>query len=301
MNEAVRVSERIDVPVLGGTLATFRLGVASPDAPPILAVHGITSNSRSWLPTARELGSQATVLAPDLRGRARSNDLGGPYGMEAHARDMVAILDHLGIERAVLVGHSLGGYIVARIAADHPSRVAAAVLVDGGLSLPGTDDVDPQEFLSAFLGPAVARLEMTFESREAYHAWWRRHPSFSDADVADEDLIAYADHDLIGSPPQMHSSVLVEAVRGDGGELLEMGKAAHRLSLPAKLLCAPRGLLNEDNPMQPMWLAEQWAAEAPADREAILVPDVNHYSITLGRRGARAVAEVVAQAVGVAV
>src|SRR5437588_605258 len=89
------------------------------------------------------------------------------------------------------------------------------------------------------------------------------------------------------------SSVIEDAVRGDAADLFEMGKAAHRLSVPAKLLCAARGLLDDPNPMQPLSLVQSWAAQAPELREAIPVPDVNHYTITLGRSGARAVAEAV--------
>jgi pimeloyl-ACP methyl ester carboxylesterase len=206
---------------------------------------------------------------------------------------MVALLDHFGLERAVLIGHSLGAYIVARVAAEHPDRVAAALLVDGGLTVPVADDVDPQRFLDAFLGPALARLKMTFASRAEYQQWWRRHPAFVGGDVDAEDLAAFADHDLIGDEPQLHSSVSERAVRGDAGDLFEMGEPAHRLTVPATLMCASRGLLDEPNPMQPMALVREWVDEAPEHRSGVPVADVNHYTITLGRTGAAAVAAAV--------
>jgi pimeloyl-ACP methyl ester carboxylesterase len=282
-----------EVPVAGGSLAVFRFGEGSPT---VLAVHGITANSHTWPAVARALDGRASVLAPDLRGRGASNELPGPTGMAAHARDMLAVLDHFALERAVLVGHSLGAYILARLAADHPERVAALVLVDGGLTLPVTEPVDPQAFAEAFLGPALARLRMTFASREDYHAWWRRHPAFASGEVEDADLDAYADHDLIGSPPELRSSVSEAAVRGDAGDLLTMGEPAHRLAVPTTLVCAPRGLLDEPNPMQPTELVQAWAAEAPQQRRMLPVPDVNHYTLVLGRRGAPAVAAAVEEA-----
>ncbi len=126
-------------------------------------MHGITANSHAWLAVARELAGRVRVVAPDLRGRGASNALPPPFGMAAHADDLRALLDQLGAERAVFAGHSLGGYIVARLAADHPDRVRAAVLVDGGLTIPSAGEgVDPQEFADAFLGPALARLRLTF-------------------------------------------------------------------------------------------------------------------------------------------
>ena len=50
---------------------------------------------------------------------------------------MIAVLDALGLERALVVGHSLGAYIASALAAAHPDRVAGLVLVDGGLPIPG--------------------------------------------------------------------------------------------------------------------------------------------------------------------
>ena len=287
---------RLDVPVEGGTLATYRLGGGQSESAPVLAVHGITANSHAWLAVARELAARASLLAVDLRGRAASSGLPGPYGMEAYTRDMLAVLDHCGIERAVLVGHSLGAYVVARLAADHPERVHAAVLVDGGLTSPGIQDVDPEAFLAAFLGPALARLALTFADREAYHDWWRVHPALAGSDVIDSDLTAYADHDLGGEAPELHSTVAKDAVRADANELFEMGKPAHRLTVLVEMLRAPRGLQNEPTPMIAPELAAAWVSAAPDRRRASAVPDVNHYTIVMGQAGARAVAQAIVHA-----
>ena len=285
-----------DIPVAGGALALFRLGNGPGTAEPVVAVHGITGNSHAWLAVDRALEGRAGLLAVDLRGRGASSALPPPYGMEAYARDLLAVLDACGLERAVLVGHSLGAYAVARFAADHPERVRAAVLVDGGLTDPALQDVDPEPFLAAFLGPALARLEQTFETREAYHDWWRAHPAFAGADVADSDLVAYANHDLGGAPPELRSTVAKEAVRADAHELFEMGKPAHRLAVPAEMLRAPRGLQNQPTPMLAPELAAAWADHAPGQRRVIEVPDVNHYTIVMGRSGARAVAQAIVRA-----
>ena len=216
--------------------------------------------------------------------------------MEAYARDLLAVLDACGLERAVLLGHSLGAYAVARFAADHPERVHAAVLVDGGLTSPALENVDPEPFLAAFLGPALARLELTFADREAYHDWWRAHPALAGSDVLDSDLIAYADHDLGGSAPELRSTVAKEAVRADAHELFEIGKPAHRLAVPADMLRAPRGLQDEPAPMIAPELAAAWVAEAPDQRRVTTVPDVNHYTIVMGASGARAVAQAIVRA-----
>jgi pimeloyl-ACP methyl ester carboxylesterase len=290
MPEPVEIT-REDFRVSGGDLACFWLGRTLGESVAV-AVHGITSSSRAWLPVARALGGRARLLAVDLRGRGSSSELSGPYGIEVHVRDILALLDVLGPERVVLAGHSLGAYIAAQLAATHPERVQSVVLVDGGLPIPGSQEAD----LDAFLGPALARLQLRFADRDAYRAWWREHPALRDSDVADEDLWAYADHDLVGSAPDLRSSVIEEAVRVDAADVAHAADAAYRLTVPARALCAPRGLVNDPNPMQPLELIRAWAAERPSLREAVPVSDVNHYTITLGARGAGVVADAMAAA-----
>ncbi len=293
MMSCMSLIDSLQVAVSGGELTAYRFGEPA-ELPGVLAVHGITGTSHAWLAVARELNGHAALIAPDLRGRGASNQLPAPYGIAAHVADLVALLDHLEIEQLpLLVGHSLGAYICARLAADHPERVRSLLLIDGGLSLPGIENVDPQRFLDAFLGPAIARLRMTFESREAYRDWWRVHPAFKSSDVLDSDLTAYADYDLVGDAPGLHSSVSETAIRGDAGDMFEMGEAAHRLEVQALLMCAPRGLLDEPNPMQPLPLGEAWAAESHARRRVVQVPDVNHYTIVMGAAGAGAVSDAV--------
>ena len=287
---------RVDVDVAGGRLATFRLGAQQPDAPLVLAIHGITSSSRNWVAVARALGDRAALIAVDLRGRAASNQLPEPFGIDAHVRDMVAVLDAFGLHSAVVAGHSLGAYVAARLATLHPQRVRRLVLVDGGLSVPVPEGVDLQRLTAAFLGPALARLDMTFPDVAAYRDWWAQHPALASADVAPADLLQYAAHDLVGAPPRLRSSVNPEAVRDDALDLFHTTDA-RQAHCPSQLLCAPRGMVDDPNPVQPMALAQSWVDADPGQRRAIQVPDVNHYTIALGAGGARAVAGAIADAV----
>ena len=290
------MSAAIGVPVAGGELAVYRLGSQRRDAPAVLAVHGITATSFAWLSCAAALGDEVSLIAVDLRGRGESGRLPGPFGLDAHVSDLVAVLDALALPRPVVVGHSMGAYIAARLGARHPDRVSSLVLVDGGLTIPGSAEVDPEPFMRAFLGPALARLELTFESLDAYVAWWHKHPAFTGSDIDPAVLRRYAEHDLVGDPPALRSSVNPDILRPDGVDVLRSDDA-HRLALPAVLLCAPRGMVNDPNPMQPLELVRAWAAEDPERRRALQVPDVNHYTITLGAAGAAAVAAEVRAAV----
>ena len=287
------------VPVAGGSLHVGVAGapVGTSGVPVVLAVHGITGSHRSWAPTARHLGEGVTFLAPDLRGRGESTGLAGPYGMAAHVEDLLAVLDQVDCPRAVVAGHSMGGYIVARFAATAPDRLSAAVLVDGGLPLPVPPDIDADTLLEAVLGPSLGRLRMTFPSVEAYRDFWRAHPALASAEWTD-DIIDYVDYDL--APPETgadgeavyRSRVSEAAVRADGRDLLDgdsARKALGSLADPGVLLWAARGLQNEDRPLLP--------AEVIAGAQALLphlavteVPDTNHYLILMGDREAGVVA-----------
>jgi pimeloyl-ACP methyl ester carboxylesterase len=219
--------------------------------------------------------------------------------MAEHVADLLAVLDELRLDRAVLVGHSLGAYVVARFGVEHPDRVGSLVLVDGGLAIPAARGVDPQVFADAFLGPALARLKMQFDSREEYREWWRGHAALAgglvDGTIEDGDLAEYADHDLVGEPPALRSSVSEDAVRADVAGLVDTS-FAHDLAVPATMLLAPRGLADDPNPMQPLDAAQAWAAEDPSRRSVRSVDGANHYTITLGRVGAPAVADAIAAA-----
>ncbi|HZE04512.1 MAG TPA: alpha/beta hydrolase, partial [Solirubrobacteraceae bacterium] len=211
-------------------------------------------------------------------------------------RDMVAVLDHLGLERAVVTGHSLGAYVAARLAVRHPERVERLVLVDGGLTIPESREVaDPAGFIDAFLGPTLDRLKMTFASVDAYAAWWAAHPAMAGADVDPTHLRAYAAHDLVGDPPQMRSSINPQVVRDDGLDLFSDADADD-LTVPTVLLAAPKGMVDDPHPMQPLAVVQRWADADSERRLAIGVPGVNHYTIVFGEHGARTVAEAIARA-----
>jgi pimeloyl-ACP methyl ester carboxylesterase len=309
----------VDVPVVGGAVTVARAG-SPPGAgrPVVLAIHGMTSTHMVFRTVARELCRTARhicVLAPDLRGRGRSANLPGPYGIAAHIADLIAVLDHAGADRAIVVGHSIGGDIAARFAADHPERTAALVLLDGGVPLPsetveepdfemaeGPDDDDSDDGVGEAPGlldrieQTLDRLERTCATVDEYVAYWRCHPSMRSA--WDEDIEAYVRTDFVADRNGVRCVVRLTPVLTDLADLALDGvsrTSVMRVRAPVRLMRAERGVFDDD----PLTELEAFLPHHP-HVSVELVPDVNHYTLLMGgghgpRRVAATLAAVEAQ------
>ena len=98
---------------------------------PILIVHGLQYFSWDWLPVAQALGAEREVLCMDMRGFGDSDwSTQKDYSVPSMAQDIVAVLDHAGWQRAVLIGHSMGGRSTTCAAAKNPARIAGLALID---------------------------------------------------------------------------------------------------------------------------------------------------------------------------
>jgi esterase len=98
---------------------------------PMLIVHGLSYFSYDWLEVAEALSRDRVVVAMDMRGFGDSQwSAAKDYSVPTMAQDIVNVLDHLGWKRALLAGHSMGGRSTTFVAAKHPARIAALVLVD---------------------------------------------------------------------------------------------------------------------------------------------------------------------------
>ena len=281
-----------DVPVAGGSLRVGEWGPDDPAAPTVIAVHGITASHLSWAMIAEAM-PDVRLIAPDLRGRGRSAELPGPYGMVTHAADLEAVIEALVLPPAILIGHSMGGFVALVTAHLYPDRFTEVILVDGGLPLAVPAGIRKEDLLAATLGPAARRLSMTFPDRETYLDFWRQHPAL--AGQWSQTVVDYVNYDLTGKEPELRPSTSVEAVKQDSTDLYggeSVVAALGELKHPFTVLTAPRGLLNETPGIYSLSAVEQWKAELPAMtfRE---VPDVNHYTIVMGAAGAGIVADEV--------
>ena len=128
---------------------------------PVVLVHGFASNAAvnwlhpGWIATLTGAGRRAIAL--DLRGHGASAKLYDPaaYHSALMAQDVRALLDHLGIARADVIGYSMGARIAAFLALHHPARVRSAVF--GGLGIRLVDGVElPQSIADALEAPSLA-------------------------------------------------------------------------------------------------------------------------------------------------
>lgn len=284
-----------DIPVSGGAL---RVGIWDPDpavadAPNVLLIHGVTSSHLAW-PFVVDGLPGVRAIAPDLRGRGASNALEGPAGMSAHAADLAAALDALGIERTVVVGHSMGAFVAVVLAHQYPELVSRLVLVDGGLPLDVPAGLSTDELVAGILGPTAARLSMRFADPGEYIEFWRRHPAFR-ADWTPE-LERYLAYDLVGDghgalrPATSYDTTADDTRDMNTGGALPAALAG--LQHPVRMVTAPRGLQNEPPGLYaPEHLARVLAAHPEIAHERL--EGLNHYTIVMSPAGADVVAAVV--------
>jgi pimeloyl-ACP methyl ester carboxylesterase len=119
----------LDVRTLHGKRVAFRRAGAGPT---LVLIHGITNSSQSWEPAMRLLARDFDVIAPDLPGHGESDRQRGDHSLGGHACVMRDLLHVLGVERATVVGHSLGGGVAMQFAYQFPDMVERLVLVGSG-------------------------------------------------------------------------------------------------------------------------------------------------------------------------
>jgi pimeloyl-ACP methyl ester carboxylesterase len=179
---------------------TIHYRTAGDEGPTLLLVHGMAGSSRTWREVMGRLGQSYRVIAPDLIGHGATDKPMGDYSLGAHASGLRDLLGALDIERATIVGQSLGGGITMQLAYQHPELCARLVLVSSGglgrevswilraLSFPGAEFLGPVLF-PGFVrdaGNAVSRFvaDLGWRSAEA-DEMWRAYASLTEPATRD--------------------------------------------------------------------------------------------------------------------
>lgn len=256
----------------------------------VVMVHGLSGNSRWWTGVIGLLPEELGIIALDIRGRGLSSAAPPPFDLATIADDMARSMDHFEIDRAVVAGYSMGGWIAALFGIRHRDRVNRILLVDGGLPLDPKDDVD--EFIQAIVGPSLARLEMTFDTEEAFFDQWKTHPAFQP--YWDDSMRDALGHELVVSQEHFRIRANPEAITVSArGFVLDpdANQAAASLDVPTHLIVVERGTLDRPPGLIPRATAEEESAANPHLSMEYL-PGLNHYTLILGK-GIPAVASAI--------
>lgn len=180
---------RVDLGELA--LGLFEWPGSDPGLPPLLLVHATGFHARCW-DAVVELLPDFHIFAPDMRGHGRSEKPAPPYPWTNYVRDVVALAEQLGLRGALGVGHSKGGYAVARAAAWAPGVFAGLLLVDPVIM------ARERYGDAAFDEHFAARRRNHWNSPDEMYERFRARPPF--ASWQPRVLRDYCDHGLLPSP-----------------------------------------------------------------------------------------------------
>jgi 3-oxoadipate enol-lactonase len=167
------------------------------DGEPVVLLNGVMMTTQSWVLQTRRLAAGYRCILHDFRGQLRSGKPAGSLSMETHVADLVALLDHLGIERAHLIGTSYGGEVGMMTAFMYPARVKSLAVVSSVSHVEPLlrqqvgvwaetarhaperlyDVTAPQNFSNAFLSAHPEVLQQGRERLKAYPADF--YPAFA--------------------------------------------------------------------------------------------------------------------------
>lgn len=266
------------VTVDGITLHVVQWGVDGEHGTPIVCVHGITANAFCFQSFADSLSQHHRVIAYDLRGRGDSDKPERGYSVPIHAQDLAQLIDRLGLERPIVIGHSLGAMIALYFAAHYPDKIRKLVLIDAGLPLPWKT-VEEQP---AWLTTAINRLGTPVPSFAEYIARLKQAPFLGP--YWNEYVDLYYEHDVYHASNGSVSAKCLRAAAIEEGLHFDEAQPEQqwaKVQVPTLLLRAGQGLFFENDQLVP----EKYVAVALhkfRDCRYVNFPTLNHYTILFG-------------------
>lgn len=239
----------------------------------VICVHGLTANCRCWDVIAGAITPVNRMIAMDLRGRGLSGKPATGYSIEHHCRDILAVVDDLGLERVVIMGHSLGAFISLIFGALHPERVDRIILVDGGGKLSETQ----REKVFAGIKPSLDRLGKVFPSFEDYLALMKGAPFLKPWTSA---LDTYYEYEIEAVKGGIRSRIKPEHIQEEALNLakVDVSQFYKKIVCPVLILRATEGLLAPDDILLPEEVVKKLVREIPNARRVDL-EGTNHYFI----------------------
>ncbi len=260
------------------TLHVVQWGVDGEHGTPIVCVHGLTANAFYFQLLADSLSQHHRVIAYDLRGRGDSDKPESGYSVPVHAEDLARLIDVLGLERPIVIGHSLGAMIALYFAAHYPDKIRQLVLIDAGLPLPWkTPEEQP-----AWLTTAINRLGTPVPSFAEYIARLKQAPFLGP--YWNQYVERYFEHDVYQHSDGSVSAKCLRAAAIEEGTHYDEAQPEQQwanVQVPTLLLRAGQGMFSENDQLVP----EEYVADALRefkDCRYVNFPSLNHYTILFG-------------------
>ncbi|QRP43407.1 alpha/beta fold hydrolase [Amycolatopsis sp. FDAARGOS 1241] len=268
----------LSVPVDGGELEVEVVRAASP---PVLAVHGITSNRKLWN-WLRAGAPDLSLVMPDLRGRAGSFGVAGTSSLRQHGEDLIRVLDALGHDVVDVCGMSMGAFVAVELATRRPDRVRGLVLVDGGLPMIMPPRLTPAGVPKAF-ARQLARVSRRWTGVDEYLAYFTHINPLLDA--RDPLLRDCLEHDLIDGRVMLSRT----AVIADATDVF-FGETHWRdIGVPTELVCAQWSAGEGAPPAYSDEALESFRADLPTLRRPRRVSGADHAATIMTHSGAAVV------------
>ena len=210
----------------GVTMAYIETG--NPAGPPVVLIHGFTDNARDWVPLLPELDHSWRIVLVDIRGHGRTSKPECCYTRVDFAYDIRLLLDALGIQRADIVGHSLGSYIAQTFAEYWPERTRRVVLVSssGGPRAGCEAPPDQAKVASMDFRGEIMKLKEPIDPDSKFMIEWWASPT-----PVDEEFLRRQRADAALIPLRVWLAVLDQGLAGP-----ELQATLPRLKAPTLLI-----------------------------------------------------------------
>lgn len=178
-----------------------RHGTRSASTPPIVLLHGgLMSIDLSWSGLIPILATDHEVIALELQGHGRTADIDRPFTPASNAADVVALLDHLDVDRTIVIGHSTGAATALELAVNHGERIATCVALSGSVKPDGMipEFADLEKLMASGRVPTPEEMAAMRSTYERLSPTPERFEEFQAKTAAADDGSGWSDEQLAG-------------------------------------------------------------------------------------------------------
>jgi N-formylmaleamate deformylase len=233
-----------DVKIEGIKIHYYRTGGTKP---PLVLLHGATDNGLCWTPVAEQLAADYDVIMIDAQGHGKSDRLDPKFTGQRHADQAVGLLKQLGIQKPVIMGHSMGAGTTVNIAANYPDVPKAIVLEDPGWRMPAAGGGQTEEERQMHEGVRAMMASYAGSTEAQNMARGRKdNPKWSEA-----ELKPWAQAKTQFDPK------LFEGLRMD---MTTFEQLVPKINVPTLLITADAGIVSEEAAAR---AAKIWKSKQP--------------------------------------